>query len=302
MTSENPLDTTADTPLDCYRCGYNLHTIADDQPCPECGLLAARSRRASDELHETRPKWLASISWGVNLVLLSFPIAAIWPFLTDWFFNDVIANRMRRSYSYFFWYWSTEMAGLTLAAILVFSGVFLLTRPEGYEPSDRADRPRRIALRISAAVPLLAIAFFSYAVYRSTLTGAPVNTKILWAALTLLTLGAIPVIMLGFLHLRAIAKRARSAQLAEHCVIVGIGTSALCLFILVFAICGQYFDLGPAANSPLGLIAPLILVVSVMLFGLWSLYLLIRFAISFRRAAKQIRQTWSAADRSIESK
>ena len=55
----------------CFRCGYNLHSIADDQPCPECGLLALRSRHESDELHDTRPKWLTSISWGANLMLLS---------------------------------------------------------------------------------------------------------------------------------------------------------------------------------------------------------------------------------------
>ncbi len=46
----------------CYRCGYVLHGIADDQPCPECGLLAERSRRVSDELHDTRPRWLARIA------------------------------------------------------------------------------------------------------------------------------------------------------------------------------------------------------------------------------------------------
>ena len=39
---------------ECYRCGYNLLGIADDQACPECGLLAQRSRRVTDELHDTR--------------------------------------------------------------------------------------------------------------------------------------------------------------------------------------------------------------------------------------------------------
>src|SRR5580765_3129732 len=65
----------------CYRCGYDLRGIADDQPCPECGLLARRSRRPTDELHNSRPRWLRRISRGANLILLAILIAAVWPFL-----------------------------------------------------------------------------------------------------------------------------------------------------------------------------------------------------------------------------
>src|SRR5688500_3244961 len=67
---------------DCYRCGYALHGIADDQPCPECGLLARRSRRVTDDLHRTRPRWLRRIALGTALIFLgvvligSFPLIA----------------------------------------------------------------------------------------------------------------------------------------------------------------------------------------------------------------------------------
>ena len=38
-----------------------------------------------------------------------------------------------------------------------------------------------------------------------------------------------PLPLLLFLHLRSLAKRARSADLAEHCLIVGIGTASAIL-------------------------------------------------------------------------
>src|SRR5688572_24711285 len=63
----------------CFRCGYALHGIADDQPCPECGLLAARSRQVTDELHHTRPRWLRRLSIGVWLMLLAVVAAAVAP-------------------------------------------------------------------------------------------------------------------------------------------------------------------------------------------------------------------------------
>src|SRR5688500_7930513 len=64
---------------DCYRCGYALHGIADDQPCPECGLLARRSRRVTDDLHRTRPRWLRRITIGVALLLVAIVLIATLP-------------------------------------------------------------------------------------------------------------------------------------------------------------------------------------------------------------------------------
>src|SRR5437762_9680970 len=64
---------------ECLRCGYDLRGIANEQACPECGLLAERSRRVTDELHDTRPRWLRRLAWGVWLILLAIPLCAISP-------------------------------------------------------------------------------------------------------------------------------------------------------------------------------------------------------------------------------
>src|ERR1700742_682383 len=59
-------------PILCIRCGYDLRGTVDDQPCPECGLLAARSLRLTDALRGSRPNWLRGLSIGTRLLLLSF--------------------------------------------------------------------------------------------------------------------------------------------------------------------------------------------------------------------------------------
>ena len=73
MVDTEPADT-------CYRCGYALRGVANDRPCPECGLLAERSRRVSDELHNSRPRWLRRISRGVNVLLFALLLIVGWGF------------------------------------------------------------------------------------------------------------------------------------------------------------------------------------------------------------------------------
>jgi RsiW-degrading membrane proteinase PrsW (M82 family) len=44
----------------------------------------------------------------------------------------------------------------------------------------------------------------------------------------------------------------------------------------------------------------LIMFLLPMLFGLWSTYLLIRFAVVFHQSARIARQNWRAADAAVE--
>jgi hypothetical protein len=290
---------------ECYRCGYDLRGIANDQACPECGLLARRSRRVSDELHETRPRWLRRLTWGVRLILLTILLCGGWPVI----FGMLKACFERFGPSTLIWrlFWQHfPFIGLETLALLFFSGVFLLTTREGYAPADRADARFRRFVRRAALVPLLALVLTHI---QSTLDQTSGNYRKDWsaleiAAILLATIGCIPLPLLLFYQLRNLAKRARSAHLAEHCAIVGIGTSLsllyLAVLLLVFQI-AKSLGLGTywTSTSPISLLMMLIMITAAGLFLLWSLYLLIRFSIAFSRAKRQLREKWKRHDRAV---
>jgi len=128
-------DLCVDTDL-CYRCGYLLHGIANEQPCPECGLLAERSRRVSDELHNTRPRWLKRLSRGTKLLLL----ALLAPFFTPTLVGALQQWGGWLSLSATLEYRLALLlpfACLDIAALLLIGGVLLLTGREGYPAADR---------------------------------------------------------------------------------------------------------------------------------------------------------------------
>lgn len=284
----------------CYRCGYELRGIADQQPCPECGLLAKRSRRTTDELHNTRPRWLRRISRGVWIILLTILMPVLWAVAYGFFVYE-IDQLLDTLWPWIDWR-DIPLVGIDLAAILLIPGVFLLTTPERYQPADAADKTRRIALRILSMLPMVGMILAHHSM-REVLPLAWSMTRISYLVPgTILTIGCAPLPMLLFYQLRSLAKRARSAHLAEHCAIVGIGTSLALLYgagYIAFAEITSRMDLGIywLERSMVALIVMLILTVAASLFILWSLYLLIRFAIAFHLAARELNRKWQRDDR-----
>jgi len=295
-----------DRPDDCYRCGYPLLGIDDERPCPECGLLARRSRRQTDELHNTRPRWLKRISRGANLILLAIVIAGFW---------GLIWNTSHRRYS---WYggrsalrYAIPDGGYALAMLILPIGTWLLASREHYLPADEADRRLRRWLRVWGFVPAFAFVLpFAWQVvmfrtgYRY-LSAYPGLSQVAMALFTiLLTVGIAPLPLLLFRRLRGLAKRARSAHLAEHCAIVGIGMSAAMIWAALLAFLSdnaRRWGLGTwwIERSNIAMAIMLVLGVGLMLFTFWSLYLLIRFTIAFRRAARQLQGKWTSDDRAL---
>jgi hypothetical protein len=292
---------------ECFRCGYDLRGIANDQPCPECGLLAERSRRMSDELHDTRPRWLRSISRGVWSILLAIVLGSLWPFTFSYLYRW--SYRAQTLLGIRDWIETIISGGFALAAMMLIVGAFQLTAKEGYAPADRADRRRRIALRVAAFVPLLGILLaytvqqlywgYYWSIASMSLIRLAYRSHVMFLPL-LFTVGCAPLPLLLFYHLRSLANRAHSAHLAEHCAIVGIGTMFALLYLSGVVFVFQLLSLREPhwqSRSDLALIILLIACVAGVLFILWSLYLLIRFAVSFHLAARQMKHKWRRDDR-----
>jgi len=194
--------------------------------------------------------------------------------------------------------------GLAVAAGLFLVGVLLLTAPEQYGPADRADRRRRRLLRLLAAIPLFGV------VVEGALL-ASIETRYLrfvdlewwfFAVFLGVLAASIPLPALLFYQLRSLAKRAHSAHLAEHCAIVGIGMSSALLYAAVMSIIFAFADrwgLDPnwTSRSAVSLVLMVLCGVSATLLMFWSVYLLIRFAIAFHSAARELRQKWKRDDR-----
>jgi MFS family permease len=283
-----PPPETQPTKDECYRCGYDLRGFTDDQACPECGLLAQRSRRFTDELHNTRPRWLRTLSIGITSILLAIFAPIIGPLIVLSSLDELLPRLGVHVY----------FVGFDLSALLVLFGVLCLTRPEGYPPADQADRSLRIMLRCASLVLLLFATFAHLEIFFISSAG------FFWSASILLSLLSIPLPLLLFLHLRGLARRARSAHLAEHCKIVGIGASASILYIIaVIFFLNHATSLGLdqywTDRSNIALLLQTLLGVAATLFILWSLYLLLRFAIAFHIAARQLKHKWTRDDRSL---
>jgi hypothetical protein len=190
-----------------------------------------------------------------------------------------------------------------LSALMLARGAWLLGSREGYAPADHADRRRRRWLRLAVLGPLTPVIL----VHADWFLGDPVPAffgfpLIEIVILGMATLGSVPLVLLLAWRLRDLAWRARSAHLAEHCLIVGIGTAATLVYVLIAAVIMDYAERWGWGNNWAGrgtvpLLIILVLATAGILFILWQLYLLVRFAIAFGAASRQLDMQWRRDDR-----
>jgi hypothetical protein len=285
---------------ECFRCGYNLFGITDDQACPECGLLAIRSRRITDELHYTRPRWLKSIFWGLCLILTSVILLFVWPLVLPYLIFVLYADSRMSPHGLLYTFEPIVLFGPS--AILLAIGAIRLTCREGYAPADRADYKRRWALRVAAFVPLsvLVVIYHNYLFNMIAVHSFSSFEAMLVAECFVLVLTPLPPLL--FLQLRSLAKRARCQYLPHDCLVVGFGVPILAMSVVAYGFVSnnpRKFGLTDNGNSNVSLAVVLCMVILSFGFVLWTLYLLINFAIAFRKAAAEAKKKWLRDDLSL---
>jgi hypothetical protein len=207
-------------------------------------------------------------------------------------------------------YRHVEPVGFDVAALLLLWGVWLLTSREGYPPADQADRKFRRLLWWAALPPALAMLIFHAATELSAngIFGAALRTPVGNVSLYdfasyLAGVGSIPLPLLLFRRLRDLALRARSAHLAEHCTIVGIGASGAVAFAVACMFVSDHAEdwLGTywTSRSQVWITITALMATAALLFVIWSVYLLIRFAVRFGRASGELKRRWMMQDRSV---
>lgn len=277
----------------CFRCNYDVRGIPDDRPCPECGLLAGRSRMPTDELRHARPRWLRWLSAGIYLILTAELMVGV-SVVMAWILQDRPWNDPIRI---FFERWQLPTLAITLACALLFAGVLALTRPEGRPAADNADRGRRRLIRQFAFLPLLGSLIMWGELLRFY---GPMWFALAWprwagiAAALLLNLSGVPLALLGCYHLRTLARRVLDASLAEHCMIVGWGWA---FSVLGFSAMLWWEHESPAWRGGHWRIFVLFaFILASALFHLWTTYLMLVFGYRFARASAAARRAWAESD------
>jgi hypothetical protein len=262
--------------LPCAGCGYNLRSAPRDGICPECGLAVERSVGSDNALWEARPAWLRSLSLGIWLMLASqlvfFTVTLLGEPVLDFFGLDNPNGVVSGSFA--------------LAAVYA-AGVWMLTR-----------RERTFQFTADPTAPLRRVA-------RVGTLGLPASLMIMWGVIhnyvpdsyttSTVVAGCVVVFIVGmlatYLYLRTLAKRVLSQRMSEYAAIVAVGGAITLAISLVFVLY-TFFEASDLSNDATLLTTGLI-GTALILFYLWSLLVLVMFAVTLMRASRKTRALWT---------
>jgi hypothetical protein len=286
--------------LPCRACGYNLRGHARDALCPECSTPVSLSAR-SDLLRFSDPDWIERLAKGMRLILIGLIASAVLQTAVA-----VISIALTTVGTTVF----TALmgtAGLLGAGIsvIVVVGVWWLTTPD----PARSERERAVSIRrLTRGCLMVQVAAAPLQVGSPAagagVPGAAVPTG--WfLALTVAGIGLWLVVLVGygagFVYLRRLALRVPRPPLARQTKIVmwgylssqGLAMAVGMIFLFVLAptiaTAGATMTGGLVAYSITGCAVA----VGSLVFGIWALVLLFRYAALFKHTASDAREAWA---------
>lgn len=258
--------------LGCLSCGYNLRGLAPGGRCPECGVAIGRSAHG-DLLRFCSPRWLRTITRGINLLILGLVLCLLYSIFMAGFFRP---------------WWLDPPAGLaikSLCNLLCWTGASYFTKAD----PAQIDPHRNLWLRRSARYGPLAVwlaDLLSYALFSafgpgfSGTTGSIMLAASATAAAVFLVL--IPVLLYARVLVQRVPDKSLDRRLHASIVILGI-VGGVCVLLVISDGARRFLFLAGVA---------LILVLVIPRVGV--LRVLSRAAMRFLEAASQAEKSWAA--------
>ena len=273
----------------CIRCGYSLVGLDRRRPCPECGLLVGFSLLDGGTLHHNRPRWLVKLSIGAGMCAAAIVLSLLISIGME-LIDQSTRNRLGFTATSVDWIqWGLGLAIAAFPMLLLWIGCLLLVSRAGIQRGDATDPRTRRFLLAAGLVPLLVLV--AGALSMVELLPSMEEDVVVFASLAAVALTGVVYAVL-FFHLKGLAERAPAPLLAADSPIVGI-VFGLCLLTPLIMAMMAYMEIKPPDRGP-GVWIWMTLMAIWMSIGLtsvlWSIYLLIRYAVAFGRSAAQARE------------
>jgi hypothetical protein len=263
-----------DQDMTCIRCGYNLRGLSPDGVCPECGTAIGRSLHG-DLLRFAPPDWVENLAAGMNWIVAAIIIGIAAGALSVVLSSAVGARGLG------------ELIAHALGIVSVI-GYWKVTTPDPGRLEQEPPVNARNLVRLTVVL--------NYVFGFARLGAGAIDRRVLIVALAIAGLSGVVNYFAIFTYARQLALRIPNLRLAGQTRIVMWGMVAVAVFAMLLLVSAMSTP-ASGARPPRGGDTLVLLACSAglgtLIFGIWSLVLLLWFRRELATAARQARQTWA---------
>lgn len=280
-----------DQDLTCVHCGYNLRGIDPKTRCPECGTPVGRSARGN-LLEFSDPAWVERVARGMTWITVAIGAEILWAVIQGMAAANLSTGGVSTS--------QQEVLFKLLHQafeLIMLGGFWLFTVQDQADPTDEITSPRQIArYALTAAIIGSVIAALVGTTSGPAGTTSPAASVAVALCLRLARLVGLTAI---FTYASNLALRIPDKPLARQTRIVMWGTIATEVLILTVVGIAALLAAAGGAISPsstMGILTPCILLplgLAMVIFGVWSIVIVINFQGKLRESALAARYTWA---------